>query len=300
MMNIVFNCDENYAPYLATTISSIVRHSSKTVHFYVLSLGISEESQQCITQFVTQKGHHISFIPFDESKLTNFTQTIPYISKSTYARLFLKEYLPENIDNVLYLDCDTIVKADLAPLFKTDLQGKTLGAVIDPFIELQTHNYKKSIGILAGGGYFNAGMLLIDIQKFRAINVAEKTATFLQHYPDYQYGDQDILNYLFQNDVTYLDMRYNFQTSSYNLLAEKEKSVPYLFSLPIAILHDTGPQKAWHKKCYSLSKIYFHQAFNAIPNKPKSWLGKVENFSFLEKLKLIKKKITRYCRYRIY
>ena len=54
-------------------------------------------------------------------------------STATYRRAFLPGLLPD-LDRVIYLDADLIVRSSLAELWSTDLAGAALGAVEDPWM----------------------------------------------------------------------------------------------------------------------------------------------------------------------
>ena len=45
-------------------------------------------------------------------------------SLSQYARLFISSVLPENLEKVLYLDCDIIIRQSLDELWNLDMHGK--------------------------------------------------------------------------------------------------------------------------------------------------------------------------------
>jgi lipopolysaccharide biosynthesis glycosyltransferase len=82
-------------------------------------------------------------------------------STATYRRLFLAELLPQ-VDRVLYVDADAMVRSNLAPLRDLDLAGATLAAVLDPWTSSLA-----SIQARFPDGYFNAGVLAIDLAAWR-------------------------------------------------------------------------------------------------------------------------------------
>lgn len=169
-MNILFCADKNYADYLIVSIYAILKYNTKNkiINFYILHTNISKTSQQKITELVASynKNHKAIFITLPEGLFTDFPITVKYISLVTYARLFLSEvYDWQGVDKLLYLDVDISINGDISPLFDTDLQGKTIGACFDSYVEHAVgQEYKKSIGIHEDNHYFNAGVLLIDMQ----------------------------------------------------------------------------------------------------------------------------------------
>lgn len=299
-MNIIFSCDENYASYLAVTILSILEKNKNTkIIFYILDLKISEESKKYITYFVEDRKCKIIFFQINENKFNKLNTMVQHVPKATFARLFLHEYLPTDLKKVLYLDCDIIINQNLKELYETDLGENTLGVIMDPFIE--NNQYKKTIDLKANNLYFNAGVLLINLKKWRQKNFNDFFHFFTKKFPNAQYQDQDILNALFQNEVQFLDMRYNFQSFSRIFFRKKIlKNISYPCTMPIAIFHDTGTQKAWHAKNFNSSAIYFEKYFQILPNKPQTWLNKREKIPFFIKIKRICKYLQRKFLYKIY
>ncbi|MCQ2181886.1 MAG: glycosyltransferase family 8 protein [Bacteroidales bacterium] len=99
----------------------------------------------------------------------------PRYSAAAEYRLMLPELLPD-YDKVLYLDCDMVVRNDLAVLFSgTDLGENLLGAV-----------YERK-------GYFNSGFLLMNLSGMREDETSLKLMKALD--TDYlEFPDQDALN----------------------------------------------------------------------------------------------------------
>ncbi len=299
-MNIVFNCDENYSPYLAVTIFSILeKNRDIKINFYILDLNIREESKKSLTNFVESRKCKINFIQVNKKEFNKLNTTIQYLPDIAFARLFLHKYLPNDLEKVLYLDCDIIINQNIKELYETDLKENTLGVIIDPFIE--NIQYKKTINFKKDKLYFNSGVLLINFKKWQQKNFTDFFLFFTKKFPNSQYLDQDILNVLFQNEVQFLDMRYNFQSYSKAFFRKKIlKNISYPCTMPVAIFHDTGPHKAWHAKTFNSSAIHFEKYFQMFPNKPQTWLNKKEKNSFFMKAKRICKYWQRKFLYGIY
>ena len=171
-MNIAFSSDNNYAPYLAVSILSILKNNSKSeICFYVLDFGIDNNNKEIIENIVCNHGKSIKFIDVDKDEFANFPITINYISLATYARLNITQYIP-NVDKLLYIDVDTLTNGSLDNLWNTDIEQYSLAACKDFFIEIEQADYKAQIG-LENHHYFNAGVLLINMRRWRELNVLE-------------------------------------------------------------------------------------------------------------------------------
>lgn len=272
-MNILFACDNNYAKYLSVTILSILTSRDKcnenyTIHFYILSLDIDHTSVNYITSLLENRNAEIYFIEIHDADFKQFPIHIDYLSKATYARLKSAQYLPPHLEKVLYLDIDILVNHSLLDLWNTDISLHSLAACEDPFIEYST--YKNSLSLNPKHTYFNAGVLLINLNKWRTLDLfnlalsAVKNKTLI-------YQDQDILNILFENDVFYLDARYNFTRNHREIIKRRGNQHSVIASMPIAIYHYVGAKKSWHATCTSSRAALFDYYFQTLKNPPSHW-----------------------------
>lgn len=109
----------------------------------------------------------------------------------TFFRLFLGSILPPNVDRVIYLDCDTIVRHDLSAIYNLDLGNCSVAGADDCRSDL----YRINIGENAGSIYINNGFLLIDLNKWRMDKTEESFLKFINKYKgDITYVDQGVLN----------------------------------------------------------------------------------------------------------
>ena len=156
-------------------------------------------------QFYTVNGNDYSHLPRLDK-----TNSKSYITKATYYPLYLTEILPTNIDKVLFLDCDIIVRHSLKDLWNTDLDNYSVGVVpdvgegvIDKYNRLRYPPSK---------GYFNSGVLLINMRKWRDEQIIVKFVEFMQNHSDWiKLHDQDVMNKVFCDDKLILPITYNFQ-----------------------------------------------------------------------------------------
>lgn len=287
-MNIVFSSDENYSVYLYVNIMSILKCNCN-VNFYILDLGISEVSRDKIVDLVRNNNSKIDFITINSEDFRFFPKTIKHISIATYARLKLGDYLP-NLDKVIYLDVDTLTINSLYELWQTDLSGFAIGACFDSFIEYCTNDYKLNMGLSEEELYFNAGVLVIDLEKFKRRNVYSAAMEYLEKYPDIKYQDQDIMNFIFKSDVMFLNSRFNFMPTLKNRIKNREPLLELeTLSSPISIVHYCSETKSWHKKCSHTKCNLFLDLYESIKDKPESWNDKVENVNLFKRLSRLRK-----------
>jgi lipopolysaccharide biosynthesis glycosyltransferase len=116
-----------------------------------------------------------------------------HYSIDSYSRLWVADFFPESVDRVLYLDCDLIVLGSIEPLYRSDLQGHLLGAVAIP-----GSTRCEFLGIPEAFGYFNSGVLVIDLRQWRQTDAIGELIRYVMANPEKLIdADQDALNACF-------------------------------------------------------------------------------------------------------
>jgi lipopolysaccharide biosynthesis glycosyltransferase/glycosyltransferase involved in cell wall biosynthesis len=242
-ISIYISSDDNYAPYITTTIISTCLNTSKNVRFTVLDSGISKENKKYIKSLAEIYANCvIEFIKIKEEALAQieYRNDNSHISKATYNRILIPTLDPLT-DKAIYLDVDTIVMGDIKELYEVDLSGYIVGAVHELHINpVVFEKINKTLNFSSNHKYFNAGVLLIDCKKWREDNICSKLFALEKKYRKIlNYADQDILNKNFDNDYKQLNVRYN----------TSQDTVQYL-THDIVIRHYSG-YKPWDTDCIS-------------------------------------------------
>lgn len=265
-MNIASCLDDNYAmPCGVLFVSICENNKDQEIVFYVLSEKLKEENKKTLEKIVAGYGQHICFYTIDPEPVQHcpFQQEFqtPFITLSTYYRLLLSSTLPDNVDKVLYLDCDTIVCGELKELWNTVIDDYAIAAVSDCFGDSIVHynrlNYDFSLG------YFNAGVLLINLNCWRHNNIERKLLEYIRDYPEtLEFYDQDALNYILREQKKELPIKYNltslFLWKTRYLLVKKSRweEVFAAIKAPV-IVHYTISPKPWHKdSAYLLNHVW--------------------------------------------
>lgn len=111
---VVISFDDNYAISGGALINSIIRHADKNKNYDIVVLE-NKVSYLNKTRLINLTSAHpnISLRFFDVNAFTeiNSVHTRAHFSASTYARLFIPQ-LFRRYDKVVFIDSDTVVKAD--------------------------------------------------------------------------------------------------------------------------------------------------------------------------------------------
>lgn len=198
-MNIVYTCQDNYAQIVGVSIYSLLKNNkNEQIHIYFLDSGLSDDSKKELRKLCFSNGNaEIDFFSVSalleqySEKLTAFQNNF-----ATYAKLFMELLLPKNIDECLYIDADTLVLENLKSVFenKNDFTLYMGYDVVFP-------KHKELIGLDSVSPYFNAGVIFVNLRRWRKKEYTEKILNHLCEGHSYVYGDQDIFNVLFKDDI---------------------------------------------------------------------------------------------------
>ena len=182
---------------------------AKEITVYVLSLGLSEENRGKLQVIADEFGRNLVILEMgDIRERFDFDVDTGGYDISIMGRLFMGEMLPDTVDRVLYLDCDTVVVCSLKRMWKENLGGAVFGAVMEPTIYTAV---KESIGLSEADGYYNSGMLLVDLNRWREEHVQEKLLAFLKEKGGALFAsDQDLLNGALKGQIHTLMPKFNF------------------------------------------------------------------------------------------
>lgn len=207
---IFFAVDDEYVPFLAVALQSLVENSKKENYYLIkiLYTNITDENQEKIKKYESEN-INIEFVclSYYINKVKDKLYTRDYYSKTTYFRLFIPDLYPQ-FDKVLYLDSDIVILSDIADLYNVDMGDNLLAAVPDDVIqtiEVFREYAEKVVGVATYKNYFNAGILLMNLDELRKFNFQEKFLYLLEKVKFSVAQDQDYLNRLCKGRVKLLE-----------------------------------------------------------------------------------------------
>lgn len=243
---IVVSADNTYAKHLGALLYSLLSRADCKSKFiiHVFDGGISKSNIQKIKNLVSGFGSTVCFITMGQSIYDNYPVS-NHISPSTYYRISIQYLLSHSYSKAIYLDCDMIVKEDISKLWEIDVSNQILFAVEDSGCENNDRLFMPNDAL-----YFNAGVLLINLDNWRKADISGRAHKFIQDYPDRLFlHDQDALNAVFCGSWQQLHPRWNQQTKMFRLHQEEtafsELELPEALHSP-AIIHFTEASKPWH------------------------------------------------------
>ncbi|MDL2260345.1 glycosyltransferase family 8 protein, partial [Deltaproteobacteria bacterium OttesenSCG-928-K17] len=276
---VAVSSDAGYAPYLATTLSSLIAQASPG-RFYdliVMGLNLGERDAGLIRSMAGGRDN-ISIRIFEISEFIDQHDFFvnAHVSKATYSRLLFPDFF-SLYSKLLYLDVDLAVLKDVADLFDIDLENQALGVVRDYYavkdLPLKSDaKWAAQLGLKNTENYFNAGVLLMNLERLRAENFEKQWFDELARVKKPRLHDQDILNAVCEGRVKFIDPCWNCQAwneslgetiTPADLPAELYAQYQAAKKSP-GIIHYVSHNKPWNLPHLDLAE-HFWQAARATP-----------------------------------
>ena len=238
MRALVFSIDDPYVMPFQVLFHSLQRTGSledDTPVFILHEETLSAASIALLDGFFTRYGRPVSFIAANG----HIPDDLPiaagdHVSKATFYRLFVAEILPPHIASVLYLDADTVAIRGIRDLLRMELASPVAAADhLSPSDQIRLWGGK-------GGGYFQAGVMLFDLEWWRVNRCAELFVDILKTQRQrILWWDQDVLNIAFENKWQRLDVCYNVCQGVIRAVPED------LLKESARLIHYDGSHKPW-------------------------------------------------------
>ena len=255
VVSVFYEGQDDLADILAVSICSVCYNTEKFVNFYILDCGICAFNKKLLESLKSKfNNFSLEFIPVD---LTQFHHLTPWCKKfwDCYARLIIPELKPD-VKKAVYLDTDILALDDIGKPWNEPLNGYAFAAAADiGYGDFFFNNCVGNLNVSPRHIYANAGVLLLDCEKWRKDNICQKLLQLADQYKQHIHIIcEDILSiYFSENQYRLLPARYNLTDRDNliqktvapaiddNYLQEEWKHI---------ILQHLSPGKAW-KKAYS-------------------------------------------------
>lgn len=256
MFHIVFNADDGYIKYIAVLMFNIIKTTNSNITsknfnddggeakrirnesyiFHILSDYVSPENRDKLQKLSLELN---SIYPC-EIKIHILNDEdfkhLPKLGKSraAYLRIKIASAL-KDVNLALYLDTDILILGDLREIFGFNLQGKILAACEDGTSEIFKSKNGNDISFV-DKFFFNSGVMLIDLEKYRKKNIEAKCLEISKNYTSIKFHDQYILNIALLDECQNLPRKFNFRTGFFTQNSPEE----------ILIFH-FAPKNPWLK-----------------------------------------------------
>jgi lipopolysaccharide biosynthesis glycosyltransferase len=234
---------------LAVMLRSAVTHldCERRLVAYVVDDGIASDDKQRVIQSLPD---HVS-VHWIEPRRENF-DGLPLWGRmpiTTYDKLMVAEFLPGSVHRAIWLDCDMLVLADLKALWDRPFADATTMAVQDSLVPFVSSRFGvggyDELRMERETPYFNAGMMVIDVDAWRADGISRLALEYLKKYHNRVcFWDQEALNAVLAGKWNPLEPRWNW-SATLDRLAGSSANHRHSMSTQDRLVHFSGSIKPW-------------------------------------------------------
>ena len=207
VLNLMIVTDSNFLKPAVVMLYSLFLHEPGNVDVYLPYEDIKDYELAALKKYVESFPGKRLIPMYVGPEFKSRVESHRGIKIETYYRILGWGMLPESVDRVLYMDVDMIVNKPLQGLYNIDMGDRLFAVCEDIFGKINGFNEenKERLGILANGKYFNAGLILVNMEQLRKEGIVDEILkNVYQNYPRYLYNDQDVLNELYQDRLIYV------------------------------------------------------------------------------------------------
>lgn len=256
-MNLFVSLDSNYIHPLCVMFNSIAAtNSGNSFDIYVAYSSLTENDFAMMEKALGNLDAEIHRVFVDE-EIFSGAPVLSRLSKATYYRLLIGDILPESVDRLLYLDPDIAINRDLSDFYNTDLGDNIIAGCG------HLYGFNESVNLLRLGlnkskqnRYINAGVMLIDLKKWRKhVTVSQILAFIQKNIHTLFLADQDVVNAMFGGRILALDERiYNLDDKTFSHFEKKSAGnkridIGWIRNNTV-IIHFNGKHKPWNESDY--------------------------------------------------
>lgn len=268
MLNFLYCFDNYYNKQAFTSIYSLLSNTDSKLNLHIIHK--SQSSDDFIPYKIKSHKNLNTVIVYKFKDKANFPNLDDvHVSEATYYRLFIHNYIKNDIEVLIYLDSDIICINNFDIEVKKYINNLTSSQnIIGAKTEFKSGNKEglERFNIL-NKNYFNAGVLFIDYKKWRQEEVGIKLIDNLVNNKQHlKYWDQDLLNLFFNGSyielTEYLNFKVQLSETEFKFTLSEKQEQNALF------LHFSGKFKPWSLKgALNENSAYYHKYFKEINGK---------------------------------
>lgn len=268
MNNFLYCFDSNYNIPASCSIYSLLENCKDKINIFIMHKDFSSLDflPHAITKHPKLNQIRIYQADLSDYDFPNIFGT--HVSEATYYRLFLQDYINEDIEHITYLDCDAFCINDPTPLINETIEKMmsskfTISTLLEPGLSNHSINFLN----MKSNKYFNAGVMIIDLKKWKANDLKNKSLKIIEENKEkLLFWDQDVLNLYFDDQYEPLPIALNFKVdieigNNKNNFTKNEKK-------DVSILHYSGKFKPWSVRgAVNDNPDYFQEIYRSLYSK---------------------------------
>lgn len=244
---VYFTTDLNYWKHSFVSIKSLLESNDSVDVF----LFYDKLNQKILNIFRNIFKGQLKLIKFQDNNI----KRINYKLRPYFFRYFIPKKL-KKYNKVLYLDSDTITLCDISKIFNTKLV-KTIAAVREPKPPTQKKLYIGNPKLKR----FNSGVMLFNTKKYISKDYLKKIIITSKKFKD-KWGDQPAANYIFRNDIKYINGKWNYLDKSDPKKINKKMILHFNNFKPWKINHKSPHKNLYRYYRRKIDKLFFYDDLN--------------------------------------
>ncbi len=245
MTNFLYCFDSNYNVQATVSISTLLEKYDSEVNLYILHDNPILFKKYTAKLKKYKNLNKIEIFKFEDTNYDFPNLNNSHVSYATYFRMFISNYLPKDLDFLIYLDADILCLSNPRSVIEEEINKlKSSDNVLTGLNEEISTSHKQRLG-LKNNRYFNAGLIIINYEKWSKPETVNNLLDIMKsNYGNIEFWDQDILNIYFDGKFSDLPINLNYISPDGKNVYEEQ----------INFLHYAGSNKPW----------YFENTFNQI------------------------------------
>ena len=249
--------DHNYVTQACVLARSLTLTQSQSTRFIVLGNNWPDKAKAQLNRIATDTVS-TEVLEFTEPSKLGIKLAFDFPVETAF-NILAPALLFSNLDRVLYLDADMVVRHDLAQLFTRHMDNP-VAAVCDAHVSIMgipsMWRPWREEGLDPLVPYLNTGTLLIDVQRWNAQAATQEVLAYLSKYT-MPCVDQDALNLVLRGAFDRLEPKFNSMPYHYFKLlrnadlVESESEILSAMNDPAIVhYHRSFFGKPWNFGCW--------------------------------------------------
>ncbi|MBR1416274.1 MAG: hypothetical protein IJ572_00450 [Bacilli bacterium] len=287
-MNILYTINNKYLDIMLVSFLSLYNNSNlDNIILHVITEDFSHEDYYKLQNFISNfKNTKLYIYPLESFNIEKYGIPKWRNTNISNARIFFASILRYNlddIDNLLYIDSDTIVKGPLDDLYKYN--NNTISLTKDFLNKYYFNGYGLE-------KYYNSGVIYFNVKNWLNQNLEDEIIKKINKNTNYRYPDQDLINTALKDIIKELPLKYNF--APHNLMFN-DLGLKLLYNPKTRIISDKEAKAAKEDirimhSCGILSiKPWMNQNINPMTEEFMTYMNMINSNFKREELSKLKK-----------
>ena len=256
-LNVIYCFDHDYAFQAFTSLVSLLENSDESINVFLIvdSNKVSEELPDFIKNHSNLNKLEIKIFKDNNYSFPNLDNV--HVSRATYFRMFLENYIPNEVSEAIYIDADTVFVKNPIKSINYNMQmflksNKILAARTEQYF---TDNIEKDkferLNIKTS--YFNAGVMLINFKLWKESQFTKKLIINMNKLAkNIVQWDQDVLNTTLNGSYFELQKELNFNSNNFTKRMDD-----------VILIHFIGSKKPWNTSgAFNYSSNFYHKYYS--------------------------------------